>query len=386
MSTVPEAIAAKVEGIEFFAISVITNEAAGLSNEILDHSDVKDVAEIMAPKFEELVCRIMPRLYELDPAPIKRAAPVKKDMLFDPNLPHTWNASDIHVYASVVKQLGPAGVRTAVWGSARFVDELKDLKPLSFAIKIPALTMPVVMCNQDVIVVQTDTMDSQSAMFWTSVLATAGITKIVFPIACASLGVPVPEVAHIGPMYIHDLAAIPAFNAPTPCDTVRSYPQGAVKAFAVAPPTVPTAAEVGMALNLGCSVTFASNACPMLCCEPLGLQSDIIAAVESQAPRNERVKHVSLTSAITSAIDMPAPHASLACPLPQYKALRQYRVREDLEKPRMFAQAAVQAVKDVADRYSGMGGNEFAVVANKMFESELPKIVRNHDDVHDDTG
>lgn len=44
MSTVKEALAAAVLGLQVAAISCITNKAAGLSNEILDHSDVQHIA------------------------------------------------------------------------------------------------------------------------------------------------------------------------------------------------------------------------------------------------------------------------------------------------------------------------------------------------------
>ena len=60
MSTVPEATALRHMGVKIGAISVVSNQAAGLSGEALDHSEVKEVAGIAGPsllKLLEGVCR-----------------------------------------------------------------------------------------------------------------------------------------------------------------------------------------------------------------------------------------------------------------------------------------------------------------------------------------
>lgn len=55
MSTVNEVIAANHCGMRVMGLSCISNAAAGMGDEKLDHGDVKDVVNTMALKFEDLV-------------------------------------------------------------------------------------------------------------------------------------------------------------------------------------------------------------------------------------------------------------------------------------------------------------------------------------------
>ncbi len=59
MSTVHEAVYASALGMEVGAISCITNYAAGMSPNKLDHSEVMETAELVKEKFEKLVKRII---------------------------------------------------------------------------------------------------------------------------------------------------------------------------------------------------------------------------------------------------------------------------------------------------------------------------------------
>ncbi len=59
MSTVHEAIYAAVKGLEVSAISCITNYAAGISTNKLDHSEVMETAEKVKGKFERLIKRVI---------------------------------------------------------------------------------------------------------------------------------------------------------------------------------------------------------------------------------------------------------------------------------------------------------------------------------------
>lgn len=45
MSSVPEALAARMFGMQVYGMSLITNLGAGLSDEVLTHEDVKEVAD-----------------------------------------------------------------------------------------------------------------------------------------------------------------------------------------------------------------------------------------------------------------------------------------------------------------------------------------------------
>ena len=55
MSTVPEAIAANHLGLKVAGISCITNMASGLSNEKLNHDDIKEEALRIMKKFSDLL-------------------------------------------------------------------------------------------------------------------------------------------------------------------------------------------------------------------------------------------------------------------------------------------------------------------------------------------
>ena len=62
MSTVPETIVARALGMRVAAVSCITNKAAGLSLEALDHTEVVEAGRAVAPRFEALVTEFVRRL------------------------------------------------------------------------------------------------------------------------------------------------------------------------------------------------------------------------------------------------------------------------------------------------------------------------------------
>jgi len=62
MSTVPEAIAARHQGVKVLGISCITNLAAGITNEAIDHAEVMETGERVANIFKELLKRIIRRI------------------------------------------------------------------------------------------------------------------------------------------------------------------------------------------------------------------------------------------------------------------------------------------------------------------------------------
>lgn len=55
MSTVPEAIVARHSGLKCVGITCITNMAAGITEEVLNHDDVKETAAIAEEKFKKVV-------------------------------------------------------------------------------------------------------------------------------------------------------------------------------------------------------------------------------------------------------------------------------------------------------------------------------------------
>jgi purine-nucleoside phosphorylase len=62
MSTVPEVIAARAAGVRVLGIALITNAAAGLTEERLDHADVVAAGAAAGERFERLVRGVLRRL------------------------------------------------------------------------------------------------------------------------------------------------------------------------------------------------------------------------------------------------------------------------------------------------------------------------------------
>ncbi len=62
MSTVPEAIAARQMGMNVLGVSCITNLAAGISDETINHEEVMETGALVAETFKELLKRIIPKL------------------------------------------------------------------------------------------------------------------------------------------------------------------------------------------------------------------------------------------------------------------------------------------------------------------------------------
>ncbi len=62
MSTVPEVIVARALGMRVAAVSCITNKAAGLSPEKLNHAEVMEAGRAVADRFEKLVTEFVRRL------------------------------------------------------------------------------------------------------------------------------------------------------------------------------------------------------------------------------------------------------------------------------------------------------------------------------------
>ena len=62
MSTTLEAIAAREGGMEILGISLVTNLAAGMSGDPLDHAEVLDAGRSAASRMGDLLSRVVPRI------------------------------------------------------------------------------------------------------------------------------------------------------------------------------------------------------------------------------------------------------------------------------------------------------------------------------------
>jgi purine-nucleoside phosphorylase len=62
MSTVPEALAARHQGMKVLAISCITNLAAGVSDDEINHEEVMETGAKIADTFRELLERVLSRI------------------------------------------------------------------------------------------------------------------------------------------------------------------------------------------------------------------------------------------------------------------------------------------------------------------------------------
>jgi purine-nucleoside phosphorylase len=62
MSTVPEAIAARHQGMKVLGISCITNFGAGMTTEPINHQEVMETGARVAEVFKELLRRIIKRI------------------------------------------------------------------------------------------------------------------------------------------------------------------------------------------------------------------------------------------------------------------------------------------------------------------------------------
>jgi purine-nucleoside phosphorylase len=64
MSTVPEAIVAKHQGMKIMAISCVSNYAAGITEEKINHEEVMETGKQVAETFKNLLKRVIPKIVE----------------------------------------------------------------------------------------------------------------------------------------------------------------------------------------------------------------------------------------------------------------------------------------------------------------------------------
>ena len=62
MSTVPEAIVARHMNLKVLGISCITNMAAGVTDQLIDHKEVIETGERVRATFTDLLRRVIPKL------------------------------------------------------------------------------------------------------------------------------------------------------------------------------------------------------------------------------------------------------------------------------------------------------------------------------------
>ena len=62
MSTVPEAIVARHSGMDVLAFAMVTNAAAGVTGETIDHKEVIEVADDAGRRLGRIIAGVVPRL------------------------------------------------------------------------------------------------------------------------------------------------------------------------------------------------------------------------------------------------------------------------------------------------------------------------------------
>ncbi|HEX8567243.1 MAG TPA: purine-nucleoside phosphorylase [Pyrinomonadaceae bacterium] len=62
MSTVPEAIIAHHQGMKILAISCVSNYAAGINEEEINHEEVMEIGKLVAETFKNLLKRVIPKI------------------------------------------------------------------------------------------------------------------------------------------------------------------------------------------------------------------------------------------------------------------------------------------------------------------------------------
>ncbi len=66
MSTVPEAIVARHSGLQVLGLSCITNTAAGLAGQEINHAEVMEVGKEAGERLSELILKLLPRLVTIE--------------------------------------------------------------------------------------------------------------------------------------------------------------------------------------------------------------------------------------------------------------------------------------------------------------------------------
>jgi purine-nucleoside phosphorylase len=62
MSTVPEAIVARHSGMDVLAFAMVTNAAAGVTGEAIEHKEVIEVAEEAGRRLGQIIERVVARI------------------------------------------------------------------------------------------------------------------------------------------------------------------------------------------------------------------------------------------------------------------------------------------------------------------------------------
>eukprot|EP00033_Pygsuia_biforma_P000681 GCRY01000800.1.p1 GENE.GCRY01000800.1~~GCRY01000800.1.p1 ORF type:complete len:883 (+),score=284.96 GCRY01000800.1:176-2650(+) len=301
MSTVTESVAAAAAGLEFFAVSVVTNLAAGISPTLLTHEEVTEIAKEVAPMFQRFIVGI---INEIDlsefPAPALSADAAADTWALPMPVADSYTLKEEDLVAEipaceyVIWANGVADQSLLALGKASFTTPLTALPnfPLSSPSGKVAQLSFLAANNKQVAVVSgllPEGLTSMESQFLVTLLAKRGAHCLVSLLNTTALtphasGTVVPlqdahafATASLAPTDRHIHSRVQDNYLSLGEDVNEIY-------LGFAGPSYPTAAELNLAKGLGGNVSGIANIAHINAAHNLGMRQALFACVTATAP------------------------------------------------------------------------------------------------------